>query len=97
MHSSTVSNFTDAKAVADSLLEKNIYDLVRGRSTEESARVDLHGEGQTKMAFGDCIQRYKDRLESRQDFTPEDALPEGSLALDYDSDEDLDREWIVGE
>lgn len=97
MHSSTVSNFTDAKAVADSLLEKNIYDLVRGRSTEESPRVDLHGEGQTKMAFGDCIQRYKDRLESRQDFTPEDALPEGSLALDYDSDEDLDREWIVGE
>jgi len=96
MHSSKVSAFEDIRTVADELLEMNIYEHVPNRRAEESVRVDLHGEGQTKLAYGDCIEKYKASLdpEKEPEFPRDEEISIEGM-VDYDSDEDLDREWIV--
>jgi hypothetical protein len=98
MHSSKVSTFEDIRTVADELLATNMYQHVPNRRAEESVRVDLHGEGQTSLAFSDCIEKYKLSLgsdpEKEADFLREEAISIEGM-VDYDSDDDLDREWIV--
>jgi hypothetical protein len=94
MHSSVVSAFVDAKTVASALLDGNMYELFHGRGSEETPQVDLHGEGQTKLAFGECIEKYKSAMETRQELPREEEITLAGV-LDYDSDEDMNRDWIM--
>ena len=74
-HHKSVNQYTDLKTVCNELLRARIGEHVDGRGPKETARADLHHQGQTVFGYGNTIERYKNAAKVKRGL-PIDGLEE---------------------